>query len=403
MANPDWRPAMRYLRSRVARATKEQHALAGSVGLELKATTPRLIAAAELRDHLANQLDESVRLPSFEQLELIEELSNWRKSSDPKPQTHAMAHAVIDLLEARRELEAISALKPARGDIVYGWSWWKDRRSNEVDQDRYRLISSVSDDGTVHFVGGGGRRARASQIEILFRADDKDPKAVAARRAAEAAALDHFECLGVSREMSAIKAKKLQRWAVSPSLITTRDIDALRGVIETADDEAPIQKFLAARPYLLTPLLPASHGKWVRPQVRFGTRYVADFLIADSDSTGIRWRLIELESPRVRVLGRSGQWLKEARKAQDQIRTWRHYIRENSDAVRKPPSEEGLGLVDIEAGAPAFILISRRSIVAKDPAWPRRELSESAVEMHTYDWLMERIEGAAVMRGSFGR
>lgn len=174
-------------------------------------------------------------------------------------------------------------------------------------------------------------------------------------------------------------------------------------MIETAADEAPIQKFLAARPYLLTPLLSASHGKWVRPQVRFGARYVADFLIADSDSTGIRWRLIELESPRVRVLGRSGQWLKEARKAQDQIRTWRHYIRENLDAVRKPPSEEGLGLVDIEAGSPALILISRRSIVAKDPAWPRRELSESGVEMHTYDWLMERIEGAAVMRRSFGR
>lgn len=203
--------------------------------------------------------------------------------------------------------------------------------------------------------------------------------------------------------MSAVKARKLQRWAVLDKVITARDIDALRGVIETSDDEAPIQQFLATRPHLLTPLLSAVHGKWVRPQVRFGARYVADFLIADSDSTGIRWRLIELESPRARVFGSQGQWLKEARNAQEQIKSWRHYIRENLDAARKPLSDEGLGLVDVEPGAPALILISRRSIVARDPVWQRRELSDSGVEMHTYDWFLERVEGAALMRNPFGR
>lgn len=172
MANPDWRPAAQYLGSRLGRATKEQHALAQAVGLPLKAATPGLIAAAHLRDHLAAVLDEPVRPPSFEQLELIEELSGWKKASDPRPQTHAVAHAVIDLLEVRRELEALKAFKPAKGDIAYEWSWWKDRTPGEVDEDRLRLISSIGDDGIVYFSGGGGWRARASRIEILFRAGD---------------------------------------------------------------------------------------------------------------------------------------------------------------------------------------------------------------------------------------
>lgn len=214
--------------------------------------------------------------------------------------------------------------------------------------------------------------------------------------------MEHFESLGVSRDMNAVKVSKLRQWAVPDKFISSRDVDALRGVIETSADEGPIQQFLATRPHLLTPLLSAAHGKWVRPQVRFGARYVADFLIADSDSTGIRWRLIELESPRVRVLGRQGQWLKEARKAQEQIKAWRHYLRENLNAARKPSADEGLGLIDIESGAPALILISRRAIVARDPAWQRRELNESGVEMHTYDWLLERVEGAAAVRKAFG-
>lgn len=156
MANADWQPAAKRLRSRLARATKEQRVLARSVGLNLKATTPNLIAAAQLRDHLASALDEPVRPPSFEQRELIDELSNWQMPSDPSPQTHAVAHAVIDLLEARRELEALEAFKPARGDIAYEWSWWKDRPPGEVDEDRLRVISSVTGDGTVYFSGGGG-------------------------------------------------------------------------------------------------------------------------------------------------------------------------------------------------------------------------------------------------------
>jgi hypothetical protein len=125
--------------------------------------------------------------------------------------------------------------------------------------------------------------------------------------------------------------------------------------------------------------------------------------MADADSSGIRWLLIELESPRVRAVKRDGEWAKEARHAQHQIRQWRHYISENPDAARKAPEDEGLGLVDIEAGVPALVLISRRDLVANDPVWMRRDLRlNSGVEMHTYDWLIERVERVAGLRPQLG-
>ena len=125
-------------------------------------------------------------------------------------------------------------------------------------------------------------------------------------------------------------------------------------------------------------------------------RYVASFLIAEADSTGIRWTLIELESPRVRPLSADGEWLKEARHAQHQVQSWRHYIAENLNTARKAPRDEGLGHVDIDPGVPGLVLISRRSIIGGDHAWVRRGLRlDSGIAMHTYDWLLDRIEDAS--------
>jgi hypothetical protein len=244
-------------------------------------------------------------------------------------------------------------------------------------------------------VGGGGHRARVYRIQMRFRVNDKSSSACEAR--AEAAKVAHERQAGIahSNELSAAKARHLRQWFVRDPGIFASDLDGLRGVIETSADEAPIQKFLQEHPYLLTSVLNGAHGRWLRPQLRLGDKYVADFFMADADSSGIRWQLVELESPRVKPLTKGGEWRKEARHAQYQIESWRHYLRENIDSARKPRDHEGLGLVDIEAGVPGLILISRRSLVVKDPVWMRRNLRmASGIEMHTYDWLLERVEGA---------
>lgn len=399
MSAPDWRGPAKHLRSRLAAADPAQRALAEKLGVELKARTPRLIAAALLRDRFAEELDQPIRPVSEAQIEFLEDLDFWAKRGDPKPTTYAVAYALIELLDTRRSLEFLRLEKPEAGDLVF-LPLGSDRRRlhGSVDSDRLRMVSSIGDDGAFYFTGGGGARAPIRAIEILYRANDQSAEAIKARTAVSERASRQAEGFQGVRTISAAKAARLSLWHVDQRTIVARDVDALRGVIEAAKDEKPIQEFLEERPYLLTALLGGSHGRWLRSQVSFGGIYYGDFAIADADSTGIRWRLIELESPRVRIFGAKGQFLKEARKAQDQIATWRNYIAQNRDQARKSRVEGGLGLVDIEAGAPGLILISRRAIVAGNEHWRRRNLEASAVQMHTYDWLLEQLEGRAAVR-----
>ncbi|MBV9144186.1 MAG: DUF4263 domain-containing protein [Pseudonocardiales bacterium] len=265
-----------------------------------------------------------------------------------------------------------------------------------MDQQRLRLVASISDEGVVYFQGGGGRRADVHRLELLYRAEDESPEARKARYHAQAEARRHAEALRPGKALNAVKVDRLRQWEVKKRTIHSRDVDELRGVIETARDEKPIQFYLQEHPHIFTGVLSGGHGCWVRPQTRFGRHYVADFLIADADSTGIRWTLIELESPRVCPFLKSGEWSKEARHAKYQIESWRHYLRENLDAARKDSRDEGLGLVDIHPGAPGLILISRRSLVAEGQAWSRRDLRlNSGISMQTYDWLLNRVESAS--------
>ena len=397
MSSANWRCAGATLRARLGPATADQRALAAKIGLTLRARIPARIAAAELSDHLGQLIGHEVSSPTDWQAEYIEQLAPWSERGDATPKTRATASAWIDVLLARRALEALTTLKPTVGDIVVEWRDDDQRRPpDELAPERRRIIASLGEHGTVHFRGGGGRRAPAYRIEVLYRADDDSPAAQDARRLAELEATERARALRASETVSDMKSRQLYRWHVSGRRATLQDVDRLRGVVDTAEDEQPIQLFLQNHPHLLAGLLTGAHGRWVRPQVRFGARYVADFLIADADSSGIHWQLLELESPRVRAVNRNGEWAKEARHAQHQIDQWRHYIREHPDGARKAPEDEGLGLVDIEAGVPALILISRRDLMTDDPAWMRRDLHlKSGIEMHTYDWLIERVERRA--------
>lgn len=394
MSYDNWREPWRILRQRAGPATAEQRKLAEYLGVPLPRRVRHLVAAALLQDALSGVLGKgSTQPPSVGQLDYLHDLAPYRKSDDGSPKSAAVVSALIDLCLARRAAEALNAFKPARGDIAFEWARHLDLRSDvDYDPARLRIISSIGADGRVYFEGGGNRRTPAHLIEIVYRAQNRSVAATEARRIAEREAAAQRATVGPHGTLSMAKGRQLRIWQVNEyHSIDDRRLDELRGVIETAVDEKPIQLYLQEHPEFLAALLGRGHGRWVRPQVRFGNRYVADFLIADADSMGIRWRLVELESPRVRPLSRTGGWLKEAAHAQYQIKQWRHYIKENLDSARKPIEDEGLGLVDIEPDSPALILISRRSLVSNDPIWLRRELrTDSGIHMHTYDWLLER-------------
>ncbi|EFE72130.1 predicted protein [Streptomyces viridosporus ATCC 14672] len=85
------------------------------------------------------------------------------------------------------------------------------------------------------------------------------------------------------------------------------DCRALHEAMDNATEERPMQVVLENHPALLANVIAGHHGIWVRPQVRLGDRYVSDFLIASRTSAGLRWHLVELESPTERLTNPGNQ------------------------------------------------------------------------------------------------
>jgi hypothetical protein len=154
------------------------------LGMKLGARTPRLVAAAMLRDRLATELDHPIRPVSGAQIEFLKDLDDWTRRGDPKPSTYSVAYALIEILDARRSLDHLRLEKPRAGDLAF-LPLRSDRRKPQVSvaTDRLRMISSIGDDGTVYFTGGGGAQAPIRAVEILHRAGDRSVEAVKARDA----------------------------------------------------------------------------------------------------------------------------------------------------------------------------------------------------------------------------
>jgi hypothetical protein len=161
-------------------------------------------------------------------------MAAWSKEGDPEPLTHATASALLTLLETRRALECLEALKLRAGDLVRERSRSNLRSAKELDPQRLRLVASINDEGTVYFQGGGGRRARIHRLDVIHRVDDASVEAQKARGLAQAEARRHSEAVRRSESLSSVKVARLSRWKVAERPIHSRDIDEFRGVIETA-------------------------------------------------------------------------------------------------------------------------------------------------------------------------
>lgn len=177
---------------------------------------------------------------------------------------------------------------------------------------------------------------------------------------------------------------------------THEDVDALRAVIEAANDERPIQAHLAANPKLFSPLLGGGHGRWVRPKVRFSDRFEADFMIAEADSVGVHWVYVELESPRAPMFTEKGEPAEKARKGIFQIRQWRNHVDRNGSEARRLRSEGGLGLPEIRPKGWGMVLVGRTGSRSDDPIQLRRQLEEDErIMLRSYDWLVDQIQAVA--------
>jgi len=384
MTYTNWCDAVAVISQLTEPAREEQRELARIAGIELPETLPAIVAGARLQNALARTLGLSVDRASTDlQLDVLDELEANRNWADLRL-TYREANAWISYFRLLSRQQSLEALQIETGDVV-------ELVNN--DNDTLFQVSSISDEGRLYF--RGRHSAWPDQVAIRARRVDTGEAARDARRSAanQAAERDNNNLWSLTKqaELRNFEARKV---------LTTEDVEYLRNVIDNARDEKPIQALVQKRPQLLTSLLGGS-ARYCIPQVRFGAERVADFLICDVDSLGVRWIFVELETPRSNVtLRRSNQLDSYARKGVSQVVEWREWLRNNLSYARQPKRESGLGLPDIRPDSDGLVLVGRRARLKENSAQVRNPTHEqNNILVHTYDWWLERLEGVVAFHG----
>ena len=384
MSNKSWKEAVSAMSLSTSPCDAEQRAVANRLGVAIPKDLPRVVTVARTQSALA----ETLGLPSSNstelQLALLEELAVQVSEPVPSPETSAEAQAWVQYFYLRRREQALCALQLNRGDVVQ-----RPGSSREVDE-----VSSIGSDGSVYFTGG---RARAwpDELTVVTRSGDTSPVGEKARRSAANRASERSLRLA----WSTAKAETLKEYAV-PEPMEASDIDDLRETIERARDERPLQRLLQARPRILASLLRGPY-RYCLPKESFGGKYESDFLLADVDSTGIRWILVELETPDSPVtLASRNDFDDHARQGVSQIQEWRRWLENNLDMARKEKSKDGLGLVDITPRAEGWVIVGRGDRLRQNSADLRDRLfTDRRIRITTYDGLLRQVEGAFQFHG----
>lgn len=194
-----------------------------------------------------------------------------------------------------------------------------------------------------------------------------------------------------------------ERQCVARGDVDEQLIADYQAVLDAAPDERPLQRFFEDHPGVLAQEY-AANCRWVLPQVSLGGRYVPDFLVARIDSGGVRWTLVELESPAAQLFTKDGQPRKELRKGLSQVQDWRDWLIANRDVARRSRADQGLGLIGVDHMATGLVIIGRRHHRSeaererlKSLVWRERVLIKS------YDWLMDEARHRIRFRGDLAQ
>lgn len=178
----------------------------------------------------------------------------------------------------------------------------------------------------------------------------------------------------------------------------TLDVGLLSQAIDEARREEDVQRFLTENKWFLVPVLGGGHGVYVLPKPRLGRDLVPDYLRAETDSMGVHWCGLELESPLNKMCTATGQPTAGLTHAIQQVVEWREWLKNNIAHAGNPTSEGGLGLVGIDGNLPAIILMGRRQeFPVGFNAFRRQTKSERKIEIHTFDWLIDQARSRAEM------
>lgn len=196
--------------------------------------------------------------------------------------------------------------------------------------------------------------------------------------------------------MSKHVLEKWTQWRIAAGREpAAQTVDDFERVLDDAADERPLQTLLASVPVLLGPLAQPGGALWCLDRPRLGSEFVPDFLLASITSVGFQWAMIELESPTEKALTKAGLPAKKLAEALKQIRDWRTWLTDNVAYARGE-----LGLKDIDANCPAFVVIGRRGSLDPKQAKTYRALSADGITVMSYDRLLEHMNRAARGRQS---
>lgn len=168
---------------------------------------------------------------------------------------------------------------------------------------------------------------------------------------------------------------------------TAHELDQFMAVLNESTDERPLQVFLNAHRHFLSCLLEPGQNSWCFDRPRLGGELIPDFLLSTYNSSGYKWRLVEIESPTKSPLTRAGIPSQALNTALAQVRDWRGWLRANISYAHAQ-----LGFTGLNAEVPAFVIIGRRTSIK--PAMLKRyeELSTSETTVMTWDRFADTLK-----------
>jgi hypothetical protein len=374
--------ALAAIAERTQSVTAEQKVLARKLKTPLPESLPCLVAAARLKRAMARELFEEPLLPTPAQQQYLESLA-------PPARHLKLALASEDRIEMDawikyeelvNRAKTLKNLRLSENDVVLVLAGSEEHKA---------AVHSFGANGRVYFKGGLGSSAWPDRITLLYKSDEASKEAIYARR--EIA--NDVSRQSTARAWSQAREQEIAEYKVSKK-ISEIDIDEFRRVVDAARDESPIQRYLEKCPQLLAALL-TGRSRFVIPRPRLAGKYVPDFLLADVDSSGIRWVLLELETTSSGLTLRSeNSFDKYVRKGMSQVEDWRRWLAQNLAHARECKADGGAGLPDIEPNSEAIVLAGRRDLLNPASRGIRRPVEEkNRIHVHTYDWLIERLQG----------
>ncbi len=384
MTFDSWESAVAEIRTRISACDDEQKAFAASLGVEISNAVPRTVAAARLQSAVERRCGLCPKKSGEIRLGHLAELAEEASHEFPNPTSAAETQAWIEYFYLKRRMEALARLRLRKGDVIRTTS-----PSNQIN-----TISSIGNDGIVYFTGGGAR-SWPDRLTVVARINESTPESERARRIAA----NQASARSTTGRWSVEKQESLRDFRISENA-SHEDYVNLRDVVESAVDERPIQDLLQRSPQLLGSLLRGPR-RYCIPKPNLGGTFVPDFLLAEVDSNGVHWILVELETPNSSIrMSTVNDFEVHARRGVGQIYEWRQWLQDNIAYARQYRENSGLGLHDIRADPKGMVLVGRRSLLHPQERHLRRQLYErSQIEMHTYDWLLEQLEGALQFEG----